>query len=30
MMVPREGEVEWILPQGRLSYWGGRVVGVNM
>ncbi len=27
VMVPREGEVAWILPEGRLSYWRGRVVG---
>lgn len=29
MMVPREGEVSWILPEGRLTYWRGRVVGVE-
>lgn len=29
MMVPREGEVAWILPEGRLTYWRGRVVGVE-
>jgi hypothetical protein len=27
MRVPAEGEVEWILPEGRLSYWRGRQVG---
>jgi len=26
MRVPAEGEVEWILPEGRLSYWRGRIV----
>jgi hypothetical protein len=26
MRVPAEGEVEWILPEGRLAYWRGRVV----
>lgn len=26
MMVPREGEVAWTLPEGRLPYWRGRVV----
>lgn len=25
VMVPREGEVAWILPEGRLSYWRGRI-----
>jgi hypothetical protein len=25
MMVPREGEVAWVLPDGRLPYWRGRV-----
>lgn len=25
MRIPREGEVEWILPEGRFSYWRGRV-----
>lgn len=29
MMVPREGEVAWILPEGRLTYWRGRVVRVE-
>lgn len=29
MMVPREGEVAWILPEGRLTYWRGRVVGMK-
>ena len=29
MMVPSGGEVEWILPQGRLPYWRGRAVVVN-
>jgi hypothetical protein len=28
MMVPREGDVAWILPEGRLTYWRGRVLGV--
>jgi uncharacterized protein DUF6920 len=27
MMVPREGEVAWVLPGGRLPYWRGRVTG---
>lgn len=26
MMVPMEGEVDWILPEGRLTYWRGRIV----
>lgn len=26
MMVPRAGEVEWVLPEGRLPYWRGRIV----
>lgn len=26
MMIPMAGEVEWILPEGRLSYWRGRIV----
>ena len=25
MRIPMEGEVEWILPEGRFSYWRGRV-----
>jgi hypothetical protein len=25
LRVPREGEVEWTLPEGRLSYWRGKV-----
>lgn len=25
LMVPREGEVAWMLPEGRLTYWRGRV-----
>jgi hypothetical protein len=29
VMVPREGEVAWILPEGRLTYWRGRVVVVE-
>jgi hypothetical protein len=29
VMVPSEGEVEWILPEGRLSYWRGRIVRVE-
>lgn len=29
LMVPREGEVAWILPEGRLTYWRGRVVRVE-
>jgi len=29
VMMPREGEVAWILPEGRLTYWQGRVVGVE-
>lgn len=27
--IPRAGEVEWILPEGRLPYWRGRVGGVE-
>ena len=26
MMVPRAGEVAWLLPEGRLPYWRGRMV----
>jgi hypothetical protein len=26
MMVPMEGEVAWILPEGRLTYWQGEIV----
>jgi hypothetical protein len=29
VLVPREGEVEWILPEGRLSYWRGEIVRVE-
>lgn len=29
MMVPREGEVAWLLPEGRFTYWRGRVAGVE-
>jgi hypothetical protein len=25
MMVPRQGEVAWVLPEGRLPYWRGRI-----
>jgi hypothetical protein len=25
MMVPRLGEIAWVLPEGRLPYWRGRV-----
>lgn len=25
MQIPMEGEVEWILPEGRFSYWRGQV-----
>jgi hypothetical protein len=25
MMIPVEGEVEWILPEGRLNFWRGRI-----
>jgi len=27
MMIPSEGEVEWILPEGRLTYFRGEIVG---
>ena len=27
MIVPREGDVAWVLPEGRLPYWRGRVTG---
>lgn len=30
MMVPREGEVEWILPEGKLSYWRGHVDRISL
>jgi hypothetical protein len=26
MMVPRRGEVAWVLPDGRFPYWRGRIV----
>jgi hypothetical protein len=26
MMIPRAGEVEWVLPEGAFSYWRGRCV----
>lgn len=26
--IPMEGMVEWILPEGRLSYWRGRIARV--
>jgi hypothetical protein len=29
MRIPTEGEVEWDLPEGRLSYWMGRVASVE-
>lgn len=29
VMVPMEGEVEWVLPEGRLSYWRGRIVDIE-
>ena len=28
MRVPSAGEVAWLLPEGRLPYWRGRVVSV--
>lgn len=29
MRIPGEGELEWILPEGRFSYWRGRVERVE-
>ncbi len=29
MRVPSAGEVAWLLPEGRLAYWRGRVKSVN-
>jgi hypothetical protein len=29
MRIPREGEVEWVLPEGRFSYWRGRVERID-
>jgi hypothetical protein len=30
MMIPRSGEVEWVLPDGsRLPYWRGRITGAE-
>lgn len=29
VMVPKQGEVAWILPEGRLTYWRGRIRGVH-
>jgi len=28
-VIPLEGEVAWLLPEGRTPYWRGRVVGVT-
>ena len=28
-MVPKQGEVAWLLPEGRLAYWRGRVLGAH-
>ncbi|HEX5581579.1 MAG TPA: DUF6544 family protein, partial [Gemmatimonadaceae bacterium] len=28
VLVPRAGEVEWMLPEGPFAYWRGRVVDV--
>lgn len=30
MMVPRQGEVAWLLPEGRYPYWRGRIDGASM
>lgn len=29
MMVPTEGEVAWLLPEGRFDYWKARIVSVR-
>jgi hypothetical protein len=29
LLVPTDGEVEWVTPEGRLPYWRGRVTGVE-
>lgn len=29
IMVPREGKVTWILPEGRLPYWRGSLSGIR-
>lgn len=29
MAIPRGGEAEWVLPEGPLPYWRGRVVGAE-
>jgi len=29
MMIPVAGEVEWILPEGRLDFWRGRITDVK-
>lgn len=29
LLIPIEGEVAWILPEGRFSYWRGEVVEVD-
>jgi hypothetical protein len=29
MRIPLRGEVEWILPEGALPYWRGRVTGIS-
>jgi hypothetical protein len=29
MMVPMAGEVEWVLPEGRLNFWRGRITAAQ-
>jgi len=29
MMIPMEGEVAWILPEGQKSYWRGRITSIQ-
>jgi hypothetical protein len=29
MMIPVAGEVEWVLPEGRLMFWKGRIVDAS-
>lgn len=29
MLVPMDGDVGWVLPEGRLSYWRGRITDIS-
>jgi uncharacterized protein DUF6920 len=30
MMIPPGAEVEWVLPEGRFTYWRGRVESLEL